>query len=139
MYLGREQRGEFLLFASVEFLTLDQALVAALEDLFFLFKMLKFALKILLAEENFFLQTLELKLCRGDFLLDASLGLVPRGLCFEGRLTLLALGLFFCLVKEVTSALFCLTSHSLGGDALTYITEEESYPGCNDHNHSAHE
>src|SRR5262245_19384662 len=139
MYLSRQQRGEFLLFASVEFFTLDQALIAALQDMFFLFKMLKFALKILLAEENFFLQTLELELCCGDFLLDASLGLVPRGLGFERRLALLALGLFFRLVQEVTSTLFCLTSHPLSSDALTYITEEESHHGCNDHNHSAHE
>jgi hypothetical protein len=106
--------------------------------MFFLFKMLELALKILLAEENFFLQTLELKLRGGGFLLDASLGLVPRGLGFEGRLALLALGLFFRLEQEVTRTLFCLTSQPLGGDALTYITEEESYPGCNDHHHSAH-
>src|SRR2546422_11728669 len=139
MHLGRQQGGEFLLFASVEFLTLDQAVVAALEGVFFLFNMLELAFKVFLAEKNFFLQTLELKLRCGGFLLDASLGLVPRGLYFEGRLALLALGLFFRLVKDVTSTLFCLTSRPLGGDALTYITEEKSYPGCNDHNHSAHE
>ena len=52
---------------------------------------------------------------------------------------LLTLGLFFRLEKDMTSTLFCLTSPPLGGDALTYITEGESYPGCNDHNHSAHE
>jgi hypothetical protein len=107
--------------------------------MFFLFKMLELAFKVLLAEENLFLQTLEIKLRCGGFLLDTSLGLVPRCLSFEGRFALLALGLFFRLVKDVTSTLFCLTSHPLGGDALTYITEEESYPGRNDHNHSAHE
>src|SRR5882672_9142807 len=139
MHLGRQQGGEFLLFASVEFLALDQAVVAALEGMFFLFKMLELAFKVLLAEENLFLQTLEIKLRCGGFLLDASLGLVPRCLSFEGRFALLALGLFFRLVKDVTSTLFCLTSHPLGGDALTYITEEGSYPGRNDHNHSAHE
>ena len=138
MPLRRQQGGEFLLFAHIEFLAFDQAVVAALEGMFFLFKMLELALKVLLAEENFFLQTLEFKLGCGGFLLNAGLGLVPRGLRFEGRLALLTLGLFFCLVQDVTSTLFCLTSQPLGGDALTYITEEESYPGRNDHNHSAH-
>src|SRR5438132_2928162 len=137
MHLGRQQGGEFLLFASVELLALDQAVVAPLEGVFFLFKMLELALKVLLAEENFFLQTLELKLRCGGFLLDASLGLVPRGLRFEGRLALLTLRLFFRLVQDVTSTLFGLTSHPFGGDALTDITEEESSPGRNDHNHSA--
>ena len=77
MHLGRQQGGEFLLFASVELLALDQAVVAPLEGVFFLFNMLEFAFKVFLAEENFFLQTLELKLRCGGFLLDASLGLVP--------------------------------------------------------------
>src|SRR5215510_13940649 len=136
MHLGCQQGGEFLLFASVEFLALDQAVVASLEGMFFLFKMLELALKILLAEENFFLRTLELKLRCGGFLLDASLGLVPRGLRFEGRLALLTLGLFFRIVQDVTHTLFCLTSPPLGGDAQSYITEEESYQGRNDHTHS---
>src|SRR5919197_5004938 len=139
MHLSRQQCGEFLFFASVEFLAFDQAAVAALEGVFFLFKMLELAFKVLLAEESFFLQTLELKLRCGGFLLDASLGLVPRGLRFEGRLALLTLGLFFRLVQDVTRLLFGLTSHPLGGDALSYISEEESYPGRNDHNHSAYE
>ena len=47
---------------------------------FFLFKMRELAFKVLLAEENFFLQMLELELRCGGFLLDTSLGLVPRGL-----------------------------------------------------------
>src|SRR5919109_3680961 len=108
MHLGRQQGGEFLLFASVEFLALDQAVVAALESVFFLFNMLKLTFKVFLAEENFFLQTLELKLRCGGFLLDASLGLGPRGLRFKGRLALLTLGLFFRLVQDVTSTRFCL-------------------------------
>src|SRR5262245_46668761 len=114
-------------------------MVAALEGMFFLFKMRELAIKVLLAEEIFFLQTLELELRCGSFLLDASFGLVPRGLRFEGRLTLLTLGLFFRIVQYATRILFCLTSPPLGGDALSYITEEESYHGRNNHNHSANE
>src|SRR5262245_34756682 len=139
MHLGRQQGSEFLLFTSVELFALDQAMVAALEGVFFLFKMLEFVLKILLAEENFFLQTLELKLRGSGFLIDASLGLVPRGLGLERRLALLALGLLLRLVQHVTRTLFCLTSHPLGGDALPYIAKEESYPGRNDHNYGAYE
>jgi hypothetical protein len=114
-------------------------MVAALEGMFFLFKMRELAFKVLLAEENFFLQTLELELRCGGFLLDASFGLVPRGLRFEGRLALLTLGFFFRIVQYATRTLFCLTSPPLGGDALSYITEEESYHGRNNHNHSANE
>src|SRR5215813_11587539 len=117
MHLGRQQRGKLLVFASIEFLALDQAVVAALERMFFLFKMLELTFKVFLAEKNFFLQTLELKLRCGGFLLDASLGLIPRGLRFEGRLALLTLGLFFRFVNDVTSTFFCLTSRPLGGDA----------------------
>src|SRR5678816_2063280 len=124
MCIRDRQGGEVLLFASVEFLALDQAVVAALEGMFFLFKMLELALKILLAEENLFLQTLELKLRCGGFLLNVNLSLVPRGLRFEGRLALLTLGLFFRIVQYATRTLFCLTSPPLGGDALSYITEE---------------
>src|SRR5262245_8229868 len=114
-------------------------MVAALEGMFFLFKMRELAFKVLLAEEKFFLQTLEFKFCCGGFLLDASLGLIPRGLRFEGRLSLLTLGLFFRLVQYVTRTLFYFTSSPLGGDALSYITEEESYHGRNKHNHNANE
>src|SRR5262245_27212247 len=106
MHLGRQQRSELLFFESVEFLALDQAVVAALESMFFLFKMLELAFEVFLAEKNFFLQMLELKLRCGSFLLDASLGLVPRGLRFEGGLALLTLSLFFRLVNDMTSTLF---------------------------------
>ena len=137
MPLRRQQRDEFLLFARIERLALHQTVVTALDGVVLRVKMLELPFEVLLTQENFFLQTLEFKL-RGDgFLFEAGLGLVPRRLRFEGRLALLDLGLFFRLVEYVAGALFGLTSRPLGGDALAYITEEESYPGCDDHDNHA--
>src|SRR5262245_46184203 len=98
MGLRRQQCGEFLLFTSVEFLALNQTMITALQSLFFLLKMLQLAFQAFLADEDFFLQTLQFKLRRVGFLIEARLGLVPRGLGFEGGLALLALGLLFRFV-----------------------------------------
>src|SRR5436309_9385794 len=108
-------------------------MVTALEGVFFLFQMLELAFEVFLAQENLLLQTLEFKLRGVCLLLQARFRLIPRVLCFQEGLTNLALGLSFRVLEHLAHTLLCRMSLPLGRNALSYVTEAEPHPGCDDH------